>query len=60
MASELLDRAARALYEQWTEESLEDDWIAWERLPDKETWRDRARAVFKAVATATLAAIERN
>lgn len=42
--SALLDRAARALYEHWvTMEDFGNEYCEWDRLPDKQTWRDRAR-----------------
>ena len=45
-----VEEAARALYEHWIAENIEDDWMGWERLPGKETWRSRARAALSAAA----------
>lgn len=42
------ERAARALYEHWVAENIEDDWAGWEMLGDKETWRSRAKAAIAA------------
>lgn len=43
------DEVGRALYEQWVAENSEDDWVGWNHLPDKETWRARARAAIAAM-----------
>ncbi len=45
-----VERVARALYEHWVSESVEDDWVGWERLRDKETWRGRALAAIAALS----------
>jgi hypothetical protein len=36
---------ARALYEHWVAEDFGNDYCDWARLPDKQTWLERADAV---------------
>lgn len=50
MSSDLLDRAAKALYDHWVEEDFANEYVSWKLLPDKQTWRERAAEVFKAIA----------
>lgn len=51
MSLELLDRAAKALYDHWREEVwLDETYVEWDVLPDKQTWRERAAAMFKGIA----------
>ena len=44
-----VERVARALYEHWVAENFNEEWASWDRLGDKETWRDRARAAIAAL-----------
>jgi len=46
---ETREAMARALYEHWVAENIEDDWAGWERLGDKETWLSRADAALAAL-----------
>ena len=50
-ATELLDRAAKALYDHWCGvENPFEEYCDWDLLADKATWRERARAMFKGIA----------
>jgi hypothetical protein len=39
-----VDRAAKGLFEDWVAEDFNEEYCSWEQLPDKVTWRRRARA----------------
>jgi hypothetical protein len=39
------DRIAKRLYDHWREEDLGHEYVEWDLLPDKATWRDRADAI---------------
>lgn len=43
-----IERAAKALFEDWVAEDCNEEYCSWEQLPDKETWRRRARAALAA------------
>jgi hypothetical protein len=44
VGDEAIERAAKALYADWVAEDFNEEYCAWEQLPDKETWCRRARA----------------
>lgn len=45
----LIEIGARALYENWVAEDFANEYLPWADLPDKETWRDRVRAIADAL-----------
>jgi len=44
------DRIAKRLYDHWREEDVGNEYVEWEILPDKQTWRDRADAILDALS----------
>jgi hypothetical protein len=51
--SEMIERMAKALYDDWVKEDFTEDYCAWDLLPGKDMWRQRARATLAAMQEPT-------
>lgn len=58
MPGEMVERVGSALYAEWVASLVDEEFVEWRLLPDKETWLARARAAIEAMREPTKAMIE--
>jgi hypothetical protein len=49
MRGELIEAAARALYEQFAADDFDNTYCSWDLLPGKHEWRQRAEPALDAI-----------
>lgn len=48
--SDVAERVAKALYEDFVADDFTNEYAPWTALPDKDTWRKRARVALSAMS----------